>query len=194
MKLNVDSCYIKHKESRLCQGDIFRDIEYRIIRAIKEEKIKGDVLIIPYLIILTQECDLDWDFKYHNEKKEDNDKFLQSILVTPAYLAQKVKDGEHLEDIGLKMQHIFGKKWPDVKSNQNPRYHFLPEDNKFKIPELVIDFKHYYTIPRDYFYQHFRKHYICTIDQLFRESLSHRFSHYLSRIGLPELTTANETK
>jgi hypothetical protein len=31
------------------------------------------------------------------------------------------------------------------------------------------------------------EHYLATFNKLFRESLSQRFSNYLSRIGLPEL-------
>lgn len=56
-----------------------------------------------------------------------------------------------------------------------------------QLPELVIDFKHYYAIPRDTLFRMYPEHYLVTINQLFRESLSQRFSNYLSRIGLPEL-------
>ena len=192
MKLNVDSCYIKHSEKRICQGDIYRDITYFLWTDIKKDYIETVEIIVPYLIILTQECDLEQDFKNHiNEELNDHDKYLQSILVSPAYLAEKLRHGIHLEEIGLKMQTFNSKIWPNVKNNQNPRYHYLSAEEKIKIPELVIDFKHYYTISRDFFYQNFQKHYIGTLDQLFRENLSQRFSYYLSRIGLPIIT---ETK
>ncbi len=195
MKLNVDSCYVKHTEKRICQGDIFRDVTYLLLTDIKKDEIEINEIIVPYLIVLTQECDLDWDYKFHEKEEIDtHDKYLQSILVSPAYLAEKVKEGTHLEELDLKMQHISRKKWSDVESNQNTRYHYLRKDDKFGIPALVVDFKHYYTIPRDLFYEKFLANYIGTLEQLFRESLSHRFSHYLSRIGLPEITTINETK
>ena len=108
-------------------------------------------------------------------------------MVSPAYLAEKVRSGTHLEELNLLMQNINSLRWSVILKNQNYRYHYLPKDNKLNIPPLVVDFKHYYTIPRDFFYEKFLDNYIGTLDQLFRESLSHRFSHYLSRIGLPEI-------
>jgi len=193
MRLNVDTCYIKHKEKRVCQGDIFRDIKYNLSTEIKDNAIVVNEMTIPYLIILSQECDLDWDFKYRSDIKYDtHDKYLQSILVSPAYLAEKVKEGTHLEDLQLKMQSYTSRKWSDIKSNQNIRYHYLQDEDRLKIPELVIDFKHYYTIPRDFFYKEFFGNYVGTLDQMFREHLSQRFAHYLSRIGLPMITTAEK--
>jgi len=194
MRLSVDSCYIKHTKKRICQGDIFRDVKYLLLPRVTEDKIEINELIVPYLIILTQECDLDLDYKFHsNTQSEDQDKYLQSILVSPAYIAEKVRSGTHLEGLELKMQNINSRKWSDIKSNQNLRYHYLPKDDTFRIPPLIVDFKHYYTIPRDLFYDKFLDHYIGTLDQLFRESLSHRFSHYLSRIGLPKIKAIEES-
>lgn len=195
MKLETNSCYIKHKEKRICQGDIFEDIIYYILTERKKGESIFDEITVPYLVILSQECDLEQDFKNHIEKTEkekpkEHDKYLQSILVTPAYHAEKLHKGTHLEGIliegiPLKMQQINSKIWPNIVKNQHPRYHYLEPEIQYNIPKLVIDFKHYYTIPRDYFYKNFKKKYIGTLDQLFRESLSIRFSNYLSRIGLP---------
>lgn len=187
MKLKTDSCYVRHTEGRICQGDIYRDIKYFLWIDIKGKEIDGADITFPYLVVLTQECDLDLDFKYRTETCSNNDKCLQSILVSPAYLAEKLRYGIHLEELEMKMERLNANQWSVVKRNQNPRYHHLPAYEEYKIPELVIDFKHYYTISRDYFYQYFQKQYIGTIEQLFRESLSQRFSYYLSRIGLPVL-------
>ena len=76
-------------------------------------------------------------------------------------------------------------KWNFIKNNQDPRYHFLRKDLDLQVPELVIDFKHYYTIPRDFLYEKIEHHYLGTMSELFREFLSQRFAFYLSRIGLP---------
>lgn len=185
MKSKTKSCYIRHKKDRICQGDIFKDVKYFLWIDINDDAIEGEELIVPYLVVLTQECDLDLDHEYHVNDEKNDDKYLQSILVSPAYLSTQIREGTHLEGLNQKMNRINSKLWPNVKSNQNARYHYLPQYEPFKIPELVIDFKHYYTIPRDYFYQYYKDHYIGTIDQLFRENLSIRFSTYLSRIGLP---------
>jgi hypothetical protein len=145
-------------------------------------------LILPYLVVLSQECDLENDFDSRPPKKESkhpHDKFLQSILVCPAYPAEKLRKGTHLESLELTMQHLNSKKWNDVKNNDAPRYHFLSNDDNLQIPNLVLDFKHYYTIPREILYQKKDEHYLATINLIFRENLSQRFAFYLSRIGLP---------
>ncbi len=49
---------------------------------------------------------------------------------------------------------------------------------------LIIDFKHYYTIPRNILYQNL-DHYNVSITELHREQLSQRFAYYLSRVGTP---------
>lgn len=67
--------------------------------------------------------------------------------------------------------------------NQNPRYHYLKfkEDDK---PELIVDFKHFFTVNRDFLYKQLNKR-LYSLDDLFRENLSLRFCNYVSRIGLP---------
>ena len=145
---------------------------------------------------------MEWDFNNHKENEKDQDeinqdeinqdkinqdKFLQSILVCPAYPAEKVRLGTHLEELNLTMVYLNGARWNLVKTNQNSRYHFLDNNSVLQIPDLVIDFKHYYSIPRNILYKEIKNHYIGSMNELFREGLSQRFAFYLSRIGLPLL-------
>lgn len=60
------------------------------------------------------------------------------------------------------------------------------------IPELVIDFKHYYTIPTEEMYEAYKENYLASVEPLYREDLSQRFANYLSRIGLPTKTPLKE--
>ncbi len=185
MKSKIDNIYRRHKTDRICQGDILRDYKYpeRILR--EDGKIKVKYRKIPFLIVLTQDCDLDRDHKNHIEDNETQDKYLQHILVCPAYEAEKLKNGKHLEKLDLKMEYQNKVKWKVIKNNDNPRYHYLDEYLNFQIPELAIDFKHYYSIPRDLLYSDIKEHYLASLNELFRESLSQRFAYYLSRVGLP---------
>jgi hypothetical protein len=193
----IDSSYIQHDGSRVCQGDIFRDWKYDY-RIYSDEKgtLSIEKIDLPYMIVLSQDCDLEGDFKNRNNpdfKNDDilevkHDKFLHSILVCPAYLSEQLKQGTHLQRLGFTMEIIGTNKWNDIKNNTNPRYHFLMSHLKFQIPDLAIDFKHYFTIPRDKLYETAKNHYIASVNELFRESLSQRFAYYLSRVGLPELT------
>ena len=186
----ISSMYEKHNYSRACQGDILRDLVYVEWAYQESGKITISDREIPYLVILTQDCDLEQDFTNHNSSPADgfnHDKFLQSILVCPAYLAEELRVGDQLSEIGMKMEPINSERWSLVKKNQTPRYHFLKGQTEYQVPELVIDFKHYYTIPRPILYSKLKDNYLATLNSLFRESLSQRFAYYLSRIGLPTI-------
>lgn len=185
MKSKIDSRYVYFKGSRPQQGDILRDFEYKQWLLEKDGKGKIEKLTIPYLVILTQDCDLEQDYYNHSDGEEKQDKFLTSILVCPAYTAESLRSGTHLEELGLVRESYNSDRWSPIKTNQNSRYHHLFPEPALQIPELVLDFKLYYTIPRDIVYQQFKKTYLGTINELFREEVSLRFTNYLSRIGLP---------
>ena len=198
MKSSVDSLYTCHNRSRVCQGDIFRDWKYDYQIYLNEDnRLTIDKIDLPYIIVLSQDCDLKEDVdnrqafkKISNDNSEqEHDKYLQSILICPAYLAEQFRQGKHLANLNLRMQYMNKERWNSIKTKQKPRYHYLEGDIDLQVPNLVIDFKHYFTIPRDQLYNATEDHYLATVNELFRESLSQRFAYYLSRIGLPELTS-----
>jgi hypothetical protein len=205
MKSNVNSIYYEHDGKRICQGDIFRDLKYPERYLPQDIDVDVDELKIPYLVVLSQDCDLLSDCWNRNdilkidcdtgedcsEKEKDHDKLIPSILVCPAYPVNLFKEGKHLEKFDYQMQD-FRKKdtmWNFVITNQNSRYHFLKAKTELEMPKVVIDFKQYYTIPRDILYEilyeKFEEHYLLSLNELFREELSHRFANYLSRVGVP---------
>lgn len=182
---------INEKTERVCQGDIFRDIECIEYADIKEEGIlEISKINYPYVLVLTQDCDLEQDYNNRNEEKaNNNDKHILSIIVVPLYNIEHVYLGEHLSELNLQMQSISKK--PDksdnknLRNNQNPRYHFLDFSNDVPIVNSVIDFKHFFTVNNEYLKRMKATNYICKIAELYREQISLRFSNYLSRIGLP---------
>lgn len=124
----------------------------------------------------------------NNEEFSDNK--LHTILVCPAYLLNDFEKGIHLQEMGLKMSDFNSGKIKKLKKNDEfKRFHYLSEDRNLNIPELVVDFKHFYTIPRDIIYHQYNKSYLGSLNILFRENLSQRFSNFLSRIGLPSIKT-----
>jgi len=186
----IDSCYRKHNAGRIVQGDILKDIIF-IEWDIASTDMKDISLIknnLPYIVILSQDCDLDNDFKNRkDENAEKHDAYLQSILVCPAYLKADFKSGNHLKSLDMQMETKGGDNWKKILKNIDPRYHSLQGDARCQIPDLIIDFKHYYTVPVNYLYGIYPMHYVASLEELFRESLCQRFSFYLSRIGLPEI-------
>ena len=177
----------KEVNDRILQGDIFKDIEYIEGAEVKGEIIEISKIIFPFVIVLTQDCDLAQDFEYQT-KKSNQDKILISIIIAPLYNAEHVLNGEHLSRLKFQMQEIKGETRPAIlKQNQLPRYHYLEfkEDEDIPIVPSIIDFKHYFTVNKNYLLNIKKTNFICRVNELYRERISQRFSNFLSRIALP---------
>jgi len=191
LKSKIESQYESHNCDRISQGDILRDLDFVVVGE-DEEAIE---LKYQYLVVISQDCDLEQrnclitaDLECEDSCKIFN-QFLHSVLFVPAFPEELLRSGVHLESLfKIKTQSINSRLWSPIKSNQNPRYHVLPADTEHQIPELVLDFKAYYTLQYEYFLSKHKDHYLATVNELFRESLSQRFSNYLNRIGLPNLS------
>jgi len=192
LKSRIDNRYAKQGCERVCQGDIIRDVEVRRIT----EPGNIELLKFPYIIVLTQDCDLE-EFADHKdappETPQEMHQYLPSVLVTPAFVAEMARDGGHLKEIfNVVQKRITSKPWGEVKKNKNERYHFLHGFQEFQIPDLLIDFKAYFAIPYESLLSFYGAGYLATVNELFREHLSQRFSYFLSRIGLPPLSNNKE--
>lgn len=178
------------RERRICQGDILGDVEH-----IDSVKRAGDFIeisktIFPRVVVLSQDCDLEQYFRslLPEGSNANHDKHLVSVLVAPLYNAEHVFIGEHLSDLGLKMQIINKAKTPgkSLMNNETPRYHYLEFPKDVQLPPLVIDFKHYFSVNVEYLKKIKPKKFICQVGELFREDISQRFAAFLCRIGLPD--------
>lgn len=180
---------------RISQGDIFRDVE--CIESVSEESgiLEVNKIIFPLIIVLTQDCDLQQDSPYRKpsvigqEQKQDRtqDKQLVSVLVAPLYNAEQVFLGEHLSELGFKMEPITKNKTPGktLMQNERPRYHYFDFPQDVPVVPSIVDFKHYFSVSVSYLLE-IRSRFVCRVSELFREDLSCRFAGYLARIGLPE--------
>lgn len=177
------------KISRVSQGDIIKDIEYIEHVSEKSGTIEVAKIVFPLAIVLTQDCDLaqDYKFRWSKTNTKNEDKWLMSVIMAPLYNVEHVFTGEHLQDIGMKMNPISRNKSPgtNLKNNETPRYHYLEFASSSSIVPSVIDFKHYFTANVAHLKNHKSKNFICQVGELYREDISQRFASYLSRIGLP---------
>ena len=175
--------------NRVCQGDIFKDIEFIEYIVEEEGNISISKIIFPLVIVLTQDCDLEQDYRYRSSKDIKNqDKWLLSVLVAPLYNLEHVFRGEHLSELDMTMQ-LIDKKSTHARflvTNQLPRYHFLEFPENIKIVPSVIDFKHYFSANVKYLHSLKKTNFVCSVKSLYREDISQRFSSFLARIGLPE--------
>lgn len=106
------------------------------------------------------------------------------------YNSELLVEGEHLRDLDRKSERIGGALQKSLKSNQRLRYHALEFPLIAALPDVVIDFKHYFSQTVDYLQLMRTSHYVGSLPDLFREDLAQRFSSFLSRVGLPEVAMA----
>ena len=180
----------QNKESRVRQGDILRDID--LIEYVAEEQGELEISAIrfPLVVVLSQDCDLEWDFQFKTSEppRTTQDKWLLSVLVAPLYNAEHFYDGKHLSELRRTMRTVprKGTEHAFLVNNQHPRYHFLQFSTDIPIVDSVVDFKHYFSVNVDTLKQLAPERFVCSVLQLYREDICHRFASYLSRIGLPE--------
>lgn len=175
---------------RVCQGHIYNNISY--FERLSENEANYVEFREEHAVVISQDCDLYQDHNLRenppNSDAAPHDKFLLNILFCPLYLFDSFAKGEHLLELERKMQRINTQERHRIRTNQNFRYHFFEKQTDFQVPELVADFKHFFTIDREFFYKafHNKDFFLCSINPLFREDLSQRFSSFLARIPLPK--------
>lgn len=175
-------------EPRLCQGDIIRDVEWIESAVDHAGTVEISKIVFPLVVVLTQDCDLARDYQFRAEDRTNEDKWLISILVAPLYNAEYVYSGDHLDQLEIHMQPVprSGTRGNNLRNNQTPRFHYLEFPADVPIVPQVIDFKHYFSVGVRYLCEAKERGFVCKVDALYREDVSHRFASFLARIGLPE--------
>ena len=185
--------YVRRELSgtRLSQGDILQEVVVANSRLVvasgQPDRLDVSEISYPYVVVLTQECDLEQDFASRQAPDGKPDQCIPTILLAPAYLSESLREGTHLSELGYEVERINSTRWRPLTLNINERYHFLARGLQYGVPDLVVDFKHYFTLPRDECYSDFANgdHYVASLAVPYREHLSSRFCNYLSRIALP---------
>ncbi len=182
-KLKISAKKLQNNPARICQGDIFENIDIIESYEVKKSSIVLERINFPYVICLNQECDLENDFDSQNENKDSH---LLHLAIAPAFIFEQYLTGKHWGDIFFpnNPQKRTDTTIKKIMDNEIPRFHYLkfPDTD---LPELIVDFKHFFTINRNTLYTQLDNR-LCSLDVLFKEKVSQRFSYYISRIGLPE--------
>ena len=139
----------------------------------------------PYAIILSQDCDLEQDWK---RRQEQGLAEIQAPSLPEILFAQLVTARE------LRSKGLTSEAWRRIKINKDERYQFLeqaPQESDAQgqgLPEFGIDFKRYFTIPTAEVYKQIeldaRRR--CRLLSPYLEHLSTRFCFYQFRVALPE--------
>ncbi|MBO3457470.1 hypothetical protein G7B40_004140 [Aetokthonos hydrillicola Thurmond2011] len=143
-------------------------------------------IIHPYAIIVTQDCDLDWDYTAR-QNQDKIYKLLNSVILCEVYTAQDIRYDKTLR--------INSSDWNLVKSNRHQQFHFFEkvpsncELSQEGLPELTVDFKKVFAIDAGFLYHQISQHTArrrTVLECPYLEHFSHRYHDYHGRIALPE--------
>ncbi len=147
----------------------------------------------PFAFVVSQDCDLDWDF-VARDKQTQNHKKIPNALLCEVMLANDLARFI-LDQIDNVANTKKSRTWAKVKQNKDERFHFFEKVDKSEdlqdegISELGIDFKRYFTVPTEELYKRIEKGQTlrrCRLVSPYLEHLSTRFAYFQSRIALPE--------
>lgn len=198
--------YPSSKESAVRQGEILTGIVEFIPNEIPSPELlygEGEVALSfrsrvhPFAIVVTQDCDLDWDYAARTEEANLADpnseqkyryKKLHSVILCEVDTARNIRN---ISDKGLMNRAA----WDLVKSNRHERFHFLEGvSSEFDLQqegmdELTVDFKRLFGIDAEKLYDQIRTGLCRRRSFLIAPYLQHfssRFSTFHSRVALPE--------
>lgn len=148
-------------------------------------------IIHPYTIVITQDCDLDWDYKKRFLDDEAGSKILPSKLLNSVLLCEV---GTAQEIRNSKDHKIDSKTWNLIKSHRHERYYFLEKIlaqydlKEEELPELTVDFKKAFGIPAEYLYKQIElgiANRRTFLESPYGEHFSQRYHSFHGRIALP---------
>lgn len=180
----------------LRQGEILTNVtQYKPTninpKLLEENLLEVDPIIHPYAIIVTQDCDLDWDYRARfNESQnpeQNQPKLLNSIILCEIDTAEEIRN---ISDKNI----MNSKEWELVKSHRHERFYFferIPPQFDIKtegLPELTADFKKVFGLDASFLYYQIhsgqaQRRTILTNPYL--EHFSRRYQNFHGRIALP---------
>ena len=179
---------VKQPIDRISQCDIFHDITVVESMSLNGNEMEIRSISFPYVICLNQDCDLNSDKRDKDQNPDGNKNCrLLHLIVAPLFNFTSFLEGNHWGELfdqspAIKENKTEGKK---IKNNEDPRYHYLHFNEESKLPDMIIDFKHFFTISTDVMYNSLDKR-VFALEELYREKICQRFAFFQSRIGLPD--------
>ena len=184
----IKEYYIKKENiSRIEQGDLLTDVPISQILSEDENGVKTIDIIFHHMLVVSQDCDLEQFFTAQKKDEGNINPYLHNVILIPCFFKDEMETGGCLDYIGISQSPLNKKQFDKIKKSELVRYQYLEQDYNLSIPELYLDFKAYYTLPPNYLFSLYDVKYVATINALFRERITQRYTNYISRIGLPVL-------
>ena len=173
-------------EGAFHQGEILSDIAEVVVipNSLGSSDLQFEEIMHPFGVILTQECDLDWDFKARMAGDSNSAKICPNALLCELFpeevIRPKLPRGSEL--------------WRRVKQNQEERYYAIPQApagadlEQAGLPLLIADFKQLFAIRTDELYARIahglKRRTVIQIPWV--QDLSNRVGYYLQRVAIPD--------
>ncbi len=179
--------YVRHNSPFIRQGEIVNNLfELKLLipqrKTIDVNKEKFVPIVQPYAIVVSQDCDLKWDYEARSSGEVSEGKILTHVLFCALFTQDEVKSRSNLKS----------DQWKRVRQNQDERYHYLSEapvrDTENSLPELIADFKTTFSLPVEFVY------WLISTGQAIREGslfppyledFMHRVYSFLGRVATP---------
>lgn len=177
------------KDTSLRQGEILTNvIQYVPVASelsLESKELSFKERIHPYIIVVTQDCDLDWDYQARQSNSNQLQKLLNSIILCEIATAREVKDTA---------DNMNTREWALVKSHRHERFYFfetIPNNCDLEnkgLPELTADFKKLFGLDAATLYRQIELGIVkrrTVLSSPYLEHFSKRFYNFHSRVALP---------
>ena len=172
----------------LRQGEILSSVEQYLVKVNSrgaEQPVDVTKKSHPFSVVLTQDCDLAQDFT-GRESEIQSRLTIPNVILCEVDLAENLKGDPDRIASGSEM-------WKRIRQNQIDRFQYLhaiaPEVDALDqgIAALLVDFKRTFTLPTDGLYEQLQRiaKRRAILSSPYREHLSSRHSHFMSRVALP---------
>lgn len=179
------------KHSSLRQGEIltgvvqFNPIVEELSQKWQELKdLPFTPVLHPYAIVVTQDCDLDWDYKVRGTSNSNPAKLLNSIVLCEIGTAESIRGTDGMNR----------KEWELVISHRHERFYFfekIPLEYELEqegLPELTADFKKVFGIDAATLYRQIELGIVkrrTILASPYLEHFSRRYHSFHGRVALP---------
>ena len=181
-------CQASDKDSSLRQGEILTGVvQYKPVVGglLQETELSFDAVLHPYTIVVTQDCDLDWDYRAKRAENPQLSKLLNSIILCEIAAAREIKDTA---------DNMNSREWKLVESHRHERFYFfekVPPEYEVEqegLPELTADFKKVFGIDVATLYRQIELGVVkrrTVLASPYLEHFSRRYHSFHSRVALP---------
>lgn len=182
--------YVQQNSPCLRQGEIISNLLEFKLQIPQGKSVDGvlgsarlDPIIYPYVIVVSQGCDLEWDFKARSDDQVSRHKLLAHTLFCGLFPRDEIIDETKRKTEAFKR----------IREAQDERYHYLApapiNQTERSLPELVIDFKSAFSLPTEFVYWLVSTAQVTREGELpspYLEQVMQRLYTFLGRVATPE--------